>query len=102
MALARGSSILRCMVSGTNPTGGAVFRFVDVCPGCGYSLEGLADEGVCPECGRSYDQRTLILYGAARGAHGDLSNAGPGQFAFVGVVGAAFFLYAWDITNLIE
>jgi hypothetical protein len=31
------------------------------CPGCDYSLEGLPDEGVCPECGRPYDQQFIVL-----------------------------------------
>jgi hypothetical protein len=25
------------------------------CPGCGFSLQGLADRGACPECGSAYD-----------------------------------------------
>jgi hypothetical protein len=25
-----------------------------VCPGCGYSLEGISEDGACPECGREY------------------------------------------------
>ena len=39
------------------------------CPTCGYQLEGLPAEGVCPECGRSYDDKTLVLYGWSRGTH---------------------------------
>lgn len=31
------------------------------CPQCDYSLEGLPDEGICPECGRHYDQSIIIL-----------------------------------------
>ena len=33
------------------------------CPGCGYALEGLAPEGVCPECGAPYDQSEIVLHG---------------------------------------
>jgi hypothetical protein len=38
-----------------------------ICPGCDYSLEQLPAEGVCPECGRPYDQRVAILCGLGRG-----------------------------------
>ena len=30
-----------------------------ICPGCGYSLEGLPDEHTCPECGTPYTLRSL-------------------------------------------
>ena len=41
----------------------------EACPACGYLLQGLPPEGRCPECGRCYDQETIILYGWARGTH---------------------------------
>lgn len=50
---------------------------LDVCPGCAYQLEGLPPEGVCPECGRAYDQKTVILYGWAAGSKADPGNARP-------------------------
>src|SRR6185503_11178562 len=34
-----------------------------VCPSCGYPLNGLPPEGTCPECGCSYDDREVVLYG---------------------------------------
>lgn len=37
-----------------------------VCIGCGYSLQGLAVPGRCPECGAHYEARQLILAGVAR------------------------------------
>lgn len=50
---------------------------LDVCPGCAYQLQGLPPEGVCPECGRAYDQRVVILYGWATGSKADAGNAKP-------------------------
>src|SRR4051812_36308586 len=37
------------------------------CPGCGYSLETLPAVGMCPECGRGYDQKFLVYGGVGRG-----------------------------------
>ena len=48
---------------------------LDVCPGCAYQLQGLPPEGVCPECGRPYDQNVVFLYGWARGSKADPGNA---------------------------
>ncbi len=45
------------------------------CGGCGYALNGLPDVGVCPECGKPYDQETVVLHGWARGSHANLANA---------------------------
>lgn len=53
------------------------------CPNCGYSLFGLNSIGTCPECGRSYDQSEMILYGWARGQHETLANAKPSRLAWV-------------------
>jgi hypothetical protein len=41
------------------------------CMRCGYSLESLPAEGICPECGISFDQHTVVLYGhwSGRGDH---------------------------------
>jgi len=38
-----------------------------ICPGCDYSLQTLPPQGVCPECGRHYDQRFIVLSGQGRG-----------------------------------
>jgi hypothetical protein len=46
----------------------------DVCPTCGYSLNGLPLCGICPECGVRYDDTQLILYGWACGQHATPSN----------------------------
>jgi hypothetical protein len=50
---------------------------LDRCPGCGYSLTGLPDDGTCPECGRGYDQQTVVLYGWGRGKHATIATATP-------------------------
>ncbi len=31
-----------------------------LCPQCGYSLAGIAGQGVCPECATAYDKRDLL------------------------------------------
>lgn len=38
------------------------------CTACGYCLNGLAAEGICPECGVGYDQNSIVLYGRWRGS----------------------------------
>jgi hypothetical protein len=42
---------------------------LEVCPACGYSLQGLPEEGVCPECGQKYNQAVIVLHGWGRGTH---------------------------------
>jgi hypothetical protein len=58
-------------------------RLIDLCPHCGYSLTGLPDEGRCPECGRAYDQRALILHGTALGDHANMGNASPRRLVWI-------------------
>ena len=33
------------------------------CPACDYDLTGLAAKGICPECGRAYDDQAIYLRG---------------------------------------
>ena len=63
---------------------------LEVCPGCAYQLEGLPPEGVCPECGRAYDQRTVFLYGWAAGAKADAGNAKPWHAALMAALPLAY------------
>ena len=48
---------------------------LEVCPACGYSLQGLPDEGVCPECGQKYNQSVVVLHGWGRGTHASIHTA---------------------------
>jgi hypothetical protein len=50
---------------------------LEVCPDCGYNLDGLPDGSVCPECGRAYDASLIVLYGWGRGDHADFANCTP-------------------------
>lgn len=41
-----------------------------ICIGCGYSLDGLAAPGSCPECGVGFEAKQLVLAGIVRSASG--------------------------------
>jgi hypothetical protein len=66
----------------------ATVRLVDICPDCGYSLIGSPVEGACPECGRRYDQRVLILHGSAVGTRATLENASPRSLIWLLICGS--------------
>ena len=40
---------------------------LDLCPACGYALEGLPDAGRCPECGVEYRPGLIVLHGFGTG-----------------------------------
>jgi len=65
-----------------------------VCPNCGYSLLGLESIGTCPECGRSYDQSEMILYGWARGSHETVSNAKRSRLIWVMISSLLLLLFS--------
>jgi hypothetical protein len=56
------------------------------CPRCGYSLEGLPDDGVCPECGAPYDQSEVVLHGYGAGHYGGVAAGRPAAAAVSAVV----------------
>ena len=78
---------------------------VEVCPDCGYSLEGLPEEGHCPECGRRYDSSLIVLYGWGRDDHANVGNCTPetlvGYAVMGGILLAALFLFLSDAPKLI-
>ena len=59
---------------------------LEQCPSCGYRLDGLPPEGVCPECGRPYDQSVIVLLGWGRGSRADIVTARPWVAVLIGVV----------------
>jgi hypothetical protein len=78
-----------------------------ICPGCDYSLERLPAEGVCPECGRQYDQRVAILSGLGRGIY-DALPGGTWRGIAVQLVWVAFLVWflirrlsLWEVPQLL-
>ena len=60
------------------------------CRNCAYSLEGLADGAVCPECGVRQNPAEVVLYGWGRGNHEKLSNAPARRVAWQFVIALGF------------
>ena len=64
------------------------------CMQCGYSLETRDPEGTCPECGHTYDQRTVVLRGVWSGT-GDMGTGSPGAM-IAQIVAYLFWIFiAW-------
>lgn len=47
---------------------------LDRCPDCGYSLCGLPEQGLCPECGFEYNDEMIVLYGWGTGNRATIFN----------------------------
>jgi len=63
------------------------------CPNCDYSLYTLPAEGICPECGRPYDTKYLVLTGRGRGQF-DTPLAGTWRsFASLALVGLMIYSF---------
>ena len=75
---------------------------LNVCPNCGYLLDGLPREGNCPECGRTYGQTQVVLYGYGRGKHENSGTAKPSRLAWVLFVSTLVILFQqfWLVVNL--
>ncbi len=74
----------------------------DVCANCGYSLLGLPNECICPECGKTIDQSEIVLYGNACGKHETAMNARASRLPWVilsSVVVSVLYLWTYVISS---
>src|SRR5579859_3895778 len=55
----------------------AANRVTPYCGQCGYRLEGLPEEGLCPECGSAYQPDDIVIAGWGSGAKETAWNAPP-------------------------
>jgi hypothetical protein len=70
-----------------------------ICIACGYSLEGLAIEGCCPECGAVYTARQLVIAGVpTRAGAGGWRSAAWAVLIVVGVIHA----YTWTLQLMLS
>jgi hypothetical protein len=72
---------------------------LESCPDCDYALAGLPAEGVCPECGRAYDQETVVIFGLGAGVHASLAHT-PRRHAVAQIICAIVCPFAiWFAAN---
>jgi hypothetical protein len=64
-----------------------------VCPNCAYSFEGLAEGGVCPECGRSRELGEIVLYGWGRGQLENVATTKRSRILWVGFLSVLWILF---------
>ncbi|CAN5630355.1 hypothetical protein BH09PLA1_BH09PLA1_33700 [soil metagenome] len=70
------------------------------CAECGYTLRGLPQSGVCPECGQAYSIDDVVLFGWGVADHGNPQNVRRGRalFGIVGMLASwlpTLFLLVW-------
>ena len=71
------------------------------CPRCDYSLLGLPDSGICPECGQPYGTHEFYLYGNAMGTRRNIWNSyNPGPlnliWSILGLITCGAVLFFWQ------
>jgi hypothetical protein len=67
---------------------------LDVCPACGYALEGLPEVGRCPECGFDYRPGVIVLHGFGTGISTARSRS-AWTAAGINVVVALYIVSRW-------
>jgi hypothetical protein len=67
---------------------------LDLCPACGYALEGLPEEGRCPECGVEYRPGLIVLHGFGGGISTGRAKT-AWTTATINVLVALYFVAKW-------
>jgi hypothetical protein len=67
---------------------------LDLCPACGYALEGLPNEGRCPECGVEYRPGPIVLHGFGSGISTGRAKS-AWTIAAINLLVAFYFVTKW-------